>query len=168
VLWFEEPVVPEDRDGYRRVRKALDIPIAGGEAEFTRFGFLELFRQECLDIAQPDLCVCGGLSEWSRILTLAMSFGILTVPHVWGSGVAMAAALQAIAAIPPTPFTINPVALQNEPVIEFDRKHNPLRDDLLVENFVLEDGCVRVPQGPGLGIEISEATLARYATPSKD
>ena len=166
VLWFEEPVVPEDRDGYRRVRRALDVPIAGGEAEFTRFGFLELFRGQCIDIAQPDLCVCGGLSEWSRILTLAMSFGILTVPHVWGSGVAMAAALQAIAAIPPTPFTINPIALQNEPVIEFDRKHNPLRDDLLVENFVMDNGSVCVPQGPGLGIEVSEAVLARYATPS--
>ena len=74
--------------------------------------------------------------------------------------------LQAIAAIPPTPFTINPIALQNEPVIEFDRKHNPLRDDLLVENFVMDNGSVCVPQGPGLGIEVSEAVLARYATPS--
>jgi D-galactarolactone cycloisomerase len=166
VLWFEEPVVPEDRDGYRRIRKTLDIAIAGGEAEFTRFGFLELFRGECLDIAQPDLCVCGGISEWCRILTLAMSFGVLMVPHVWGSGVAMAAALQAIATIPPTPFTINPVVLENEPAVEFDRKHNPLRDDLLIENFVLEEGSVCVPTGPGLGIEINEAVVARYSAPS--
>jgi D-galactarolactone cycloisomerase len=165
VLWFEEPVVPEDRDGYRRVRNALDIPIAGGECEFTRFGFLELFRNQCLDIAQPDLCVCGGLSEWSRILTLAMSFGVLTIPHVWGSGIAMAAALQAIATIPPTPFTINPVPLQNEPVVEFDRKPNPLRDDLLEQNFVLEKGAVRIPTEPGLGITVNEAVLARYAKP---
>ena len=163
--WFEEPVVPEDRDGYRRLRRTLDVPIAGGEAEFTRFGFLELFRNECLDIAQPDLCVCGGLSEWSRIQTLAMSFGILTVPHVWGSGIAVAAALQAIATIPPTPFTVNPVALLNEPVMEFDRKPNPLRDELLEENFVLENGAVRVPAGPGLGVTIDEAVLRRYAQP---
>jgi len=118
-----------------------------------------------LDIAQPDLCVCGGLSEWSRIQSLAMSFGVLTIPHVWGSGIAMAAALQAIATIPPTPFTINPVPLQNEPVVEFDRKPNPLRDDLLEHNFVLENGAVRVPTAPGLGVTISEAVLAQYAKP---
>jgi D-galactarolactone cycloisomerase len=165
VLWVEEPVVPEDRDGYRRLRKALDIPIAGGECEFTRFGFLALFRSQCLDIAQPDLCVCGGLSEWARIQSLAMSFGVLTIPHVWGSGIAMAAALQAIATIPPTPFTMNPVPLQNEPVVEFDRKPNPLRDDLLEQNFVLENGAVRVPTAPGLGVTVSEAILARYSKP---
>lgn len=165
VQWFEEPVVPEDRDGYRRVRNVLDVPIAGGECEFTRFGFLELFRGRCLDIAQPDLCVCGGLSEWIRIQSLAMSFGVLTIPHVWGSGIAMAAALQAIATIPPTPFTISPVPLQNDPVVEFDRKPNPLRDDLLEENFVLDNGGVRIPNAPGLGVTISEAVLARYVRP---
>ena len=164
VLWFEEPVVPEDRAGYRRLREALDVPIAGGECEFTRYGFLELFQNACLDIAQPDLCVCGGLSEWVRIQSLALSFGVLTVPHVWGSGVALAAALQAIATIPPTPHTANPVPLQNEPVIEFDRKHNPLRDDLLEENFALKDGAVKVPEGPGLGITVNEAMIKRYAS----
>lgn len=163
IKWFEEPVVPEDRDGYRRVRDALDIPIAGGECEFTRFGFLELFRNQCLDIAQPDLCVCGGLSEWTRIQSLAMSFGVLTIPHVWGSGIAVAAALQAIATIPPTPFTLNPIPLENEPVVEFDRKFNPLRDDLLEEKFVLENGAVRVPTAPGLGVTVNELVLARYA-----
>jgi D-galactarolactone cycloisomerase len=165
ILWFEEPVVPEDRDGYRRIRDALDVPIAGGECEFTRFGFLELFRQQCLDIAQPDLCVCGGFSEWMRIQSLAMSFGVLTVPHVWGSAVAIAAALQALATVPPTPYTLEPVALQNEPVVEFDRKPNALRDELAAQPFVLESGAVRIPTGPGLGLEIREDVLARYAQP---
>ena len=168
VLWFEEPVVPEDRDGYRRVRDALDVPIAGGECEFTRYGFLELFRNQCLDIAQPDLCVCGGFSEWIRIQSLALSFGVLTVPHVWGSGVAIAAALHAIATIPPTPYTVDPVALQNEPMIEFDRKPNALRDELLAETFVLEGGAVRVPTGPGLGVTVDEGVVARYAQPGTD
>ena len=166
VHWIEEPVVPEDRAGYRRVRDAIAIPVAGGEAEFTRYGFRDLFVEGCVDIAQPDLCVCGGISEWMKIQTLASSFGVLVVPHVWGSGVALAAALQALATIPPLPHTANPIALQNEPIVEFDRKHNPLRDDLLVENFVLKDGFLEVPQGPGLGITVDESVLRKYLIPA--
>ena len=165
VLWFEEPVVPEDRAGYRRVRDALDIPIAGGEAEFTRFGFRDLFINECVDIAQPDLCVAGGFSEFLKIHALASSFGVFTVPHVWGSGVALAAALHALATLPASPPTYAPVPLQNEPAIEYDRKHNPLRDELVLADFTLTDGQVRIPQGPGLGILIAEDVLRKYTSP---
>jgi D-galactarolactone cycloisomerase len=147
VLWFEEPVMPEDRAGYRRLRDSIGVPVAGGEAEFTRYGFRDLFVGGCVDIAQTDLCVCGGFSEFSKIQALASSFGVLTIPHVWGSGVAIAAALQALALIPPSPHTFVPIALQNEPVVQYDRKHNPLRDDLLTERFRLHDGCLLVPQG---------------------
>jgi D-galactarolactone cycloisomerase len=163
VLWFEEPVIPEDRSGYRKVRDALSIPIAGGECEYTRYGFRELFTGECVDIAQPDLCVCGGFSEWLKIQALAASFGVITIPHVWGSGVAVAAALHALAATPPSPHTANPIPLQNDPVVEFDRTHNPLRDDLLNDKFILQDGALMVPQRPGLGIHIKEAVLAKYS-----
>ena len=163
---IEEAVTPEDRAGYARVRAAISVPVAGGEAEFTRFGFRDLFVDGCVDIAQPDLCVCGGLSEFQKILALASSFGVSVVPHVWGSGIALAAALQAIATLPPQPHTANPVPLQNEPVVEFDRKHNPLRDGLLIENFRLSGGKLDVPQGPGLGVTVDETVLARYATPA--
>ena len=163
VLWFEEPVVPEDRAGYRRVREATDVPVAGGEAEFTRYGFRDLFLGECVDIAQPDLCCCGGFSEWLKIQALASSFGVQMVPHVWGSGIGLATALHALATIPPLPHTANPIALQNEPVIEYDRKHNPLRDDLLVDNFTLANGKLAVPEGPGLGVQVNEEVLRPYA-----
>lgn len=164
-LFFEEPVTPEDRNGYRRVRDSLDIAIAGGEAEFTRWGFLDLIAGGCVDIAQPDLCVCGGFSEFQKIFALASSHGVPVIPHVWGSGVAQAAALHAIAALPPMPHTANPVPLQNEPVVEFDRNHNPLRDELLVTPLRIgNDGRVPVPQGAGLGIEIDETVLARYGS----
>lgn len=162
ILWFEEPVVPEDRAGYRRVREALDVPIAGGEAEFTRYGFRDLIGEGCVDIIQPDLCVSGGLSEFVKIQALASAHAVLTVPHVWGSGIALAAALQAIATIPATPYTLEPVPLQNEPVVEFDRTHNPLRDDLLSTNFALEDGHLAIPQGPGLGVTVDENVLAAH------
>lgn len=162
VLWFEEPVVPEDRAGYRKLRDRLDVPIAGGEAEFTRFGFRDLFVNGCVDIAQPDLCVAGGISEFLKIQALASSFGVLTIPHVWGSGIALATALHAVATVPATPHSYAPVPLANEPVIEYDRQHNPLRDELLVENFSLDDGCLAVPSGPGLGITINEDVLRRF------
>jgi D-galactarolactone cycloisomerase len=163
VLWFEEPVPPEDRAGYRRVREALDVAVAGGEAEFTRFGFRDLFLGECVDIAQPDLCAAGGFSEWQKILALATSFGVLTIPHVWGSGIAVAAAVQAIATIPPTPYTARGVPLQNEPMVEFDRTHNPLRDELLTKPFTLIDGCLDVPTAPGLGVEVDEDRLRAFS-----
>jgi len=166
VLWFEEPVIPEDRSGYRKVRDALSIPIAGGECEYTRYGFRDLFLGQCVDIAQPDLCVCGGFSEWLKIQALASSFGVITIPHVWGSGIALAAALHALAAVPPSPHTANPVVLQNEPVVEFDRTHNPLRDDLLKESFVLDNGALLVPRKPGLGVQINEPMLAKYGARS--
>lgn len=162
LLWFEEPVPPEDHDGYRRLRAALDIPIAGGECEFTRFGFRDLIGGGCVDIVQPDICASGGLSEWVKILGLATQHNVLTVPHVWGSGIAVAAALHAIATVPPTPHTAAPVTLQNEPMLEFDRTFNPLRDAILTENFTLEDGAVRIPDGPGLGVTVEEVALEAH------
>jgi D-galactarolactone cycloisomerase len=162
VSWFEEPVVPEDLDGYRQVRSKVDIPIAGGEAAFTRFGFRDLIAGGCVDIAQPDVCVTGGLSEFLKIQALASTWGVQIVPHVWGSGVALAAALHALAVVPPCPHTLAPIPLHNEPIVEYDRKHNPLRDELLTERFDLDNGYLRIPTGPGLGVTVDETLLSRY------
>jgi len=165
VRFFEEPVTPEDRSGYREVRNATTVPIAGGECEFTRYGFRDLILQGCVDIAQPDLCVTGGFSEWMKIQALANSFGVTVIPHVWGSGVALFSALHVLACIPPTPHTANPVALQNEPVIEYDRNPNPLRDELLFTKLEFEGGRIAIPQKPGLGIEINPSALSQYGQP---
>ncbi|HIO00382.1 MAG TPA: mandelate racemase/muconate lactonizing enzyme family protein [Alphaproteobacteria bacterium] len=162
ILWFEEPVTPEDRVGYRQVRTALDIPIAGGECEFTRYGFRDLI-EDCVDIVQPDLCCAGGFTEWQKISAMAATFNKSILPHVWGSGIAVTAALQAIATIPPSPHTANPIVLQNEPMVEFDRTPNPIRDDLLQTEFRLENGHLLVPSGPGLGVDIDENVLQRLA-----
>ncbi len=162
VKWFEEPVLPEDKEGYARLRSILDIPIAGGECEYTRWGFKDLFTHGCVDIAQPDLCVCGGISEGLRIQSIASSYNIPVIPHAWGSGIALAATLQFLACLPIQPHTANPIALQNAPMIEYDRNPNPLRDDLLREPIRLQDSCLAIPQGAGLGVEIDEAVLNSY------
>lgn len=160
--FFEEPVPPEDREGYARVRNHLDLAIAGGEAEYTRWGFRDLIAGGCVDILQPDVCVCGGISEMQRITALATTHNLRTIPHVWGSGIAVAAALQICSALPLVPYAHRPVPLQNEPIIEFDRTRNPLRDDLLTAPFTLDDGRVTVPDGPGLGVEVDMDVVDEY------
>ena len=160
---FEEPVPPEDHAGYGRVRAALDLAIAGGEAEFTRYGFRDFIAGDCVDILQPDVCASGGFSELRNILALATASNLRTIPHVWGSGIALSVGLHACAVIPLAPHTYLPVPLQNEPVIEFDRTRNPLRDDLLATPLQLDaDGYVQVPTGPGLGVEVDLDVLEHY------
>ena len=158
--WFEEPVPPEDVAGYRAVKAALSIPIAGGECEFTRFGFRELFVARALDIAQPDTCAAGGLSECRKIADMAEAFGIRYNPHVWGTGIAIAASLQLLAVLPPhTPPSLAPL----EPLLEFDRTEHPIRQAILTRPIEHKAGVVRVPDGPGLGIEVDRKALARFA-----
>jgi D-galactarolactone cycloisomerase len=157
--WFEEPVPPEDHAGHAAVRAALPMPIAGGECEFTRFGFRELFTRRLVDIVQPDTCSAGGLSECKKIADMAAAFGVRYVPHCWGTGIAQAAALQLLAVLPTTPPALHP----SEPLFEMDRTEHPIRDALLVEPITHERGVVHVPTGPGLGIEIDQAALSRFA-----
>lgn len=159
--WFEEPVVPEDPDGYRTVRAGQQIPVAGGETWFTRWGFRDAVAGRALDILQPDVCAVGGLSEACRVSTLAETFGLRLVPHVWGTGVALAAALQFLAVLPDAP----PRHAPRQPLLEFDRTENPFRQAVLTRPIEHRGGLVAVPEGPGLGIEIDRAALARYAAP---
>ncbi|RMF88751.1 MAG: mandelate racemase/muconate lactonizing enzyme family protein, partial [Nitrospinota bacterium] len=107
IYWFEEPVVPEDIAGYLQVKQALSIPVAGGEAEYTRYGFRELLSQRAVDIVQPDICACGGFSEAMKIATLASTWGVTYYPHVWGSAVGLYASLQLAAALPPNPLALS-------------------------------------------------------------
>jgi D-galactarolactone cycloisomerase len=158
--WFEEPVPPEDVAGHRQVREALTIPIASGECEFTRFGFRDLITTRAVDIVQPDTCSAGGLSECKKIADFAETYNLRYAPHVWGSGIALAAALQLLAVIPSfTPQSLNPV----EPMLEFDRTEHPIRQALLLAPIEHRNGIVQVPDGPGLGIEIDRTVLKRFA-----
>jgi D-galactarolactone cycloisomerase len=158
--WFEEPVPPEDIDGYQAVRAALAIPIAGGECEFTRFGFRNLLVSRAVDVIQPDTCAAGGLSECKKIADMAVAFGTRYNPHVWGTGIALAASLQLLAVLPPhTPPSLAPV----EPMLEFDRTEHPIRQAVLTAPIEHTNGMVRVPDGPGLGIKVDRDALARFA-----
>lgn len=158
ISWFEEPVAPEDRASYQEVRRGQPIPVAGGECEFTRWGFHDILTGRTMDIIQPDTCAAGGISECKKIADMATVFGLRYIPHVWGTGIGMSAALQLLAVIPHTP----PRYTAREPLLEFDRSEHPFRQAVLVKPIEHVDGWVDIPQGPGLGIEVSRQALADF------
>jgi D-galactarolactone cycloisomerase len=157
--WYEEPVAPEDYAGYRALRSALDVPIAAGENEHSLHGFRELLGQGCVDIAQPDVGSAGGFTACRHIIALAQAHGVQVNPHVWGSAVGQAAALQLIAAIPVAHHALCP----SEPIFEYDCSAHPFRQLLVVQPFEHVAGWVEVPRGPGLGIEVDRAVIGAAA-----
>jgi D-galactarolactone cycloisomerase len=156
--WFEEPVVPDDLDSYVEVRRGQPIPVAGGECEFTRWGFREVLMRRAMDIVQPDTAAAGGLSECKKIADMAVAFGVRYVPHVWGTGVGLAAALQLLAVLPHNP----PRRIPREPLLEFDRSEHPFRQAVLTQPIEHASGLVTIPDKPGLGIEVDREAIARF------
>ena len=149
VRWFEEPIPPEDEAGYVSLARDLDVAVAGGECH-TPAAFDRLLENGGLDVAQPDVCIVGGLTPARRIARRARDHGVPVVPHVWGTPVALAASLQLIA------------TLEGRPWLEFDGSPNPLREELSSHEFTVEDRTVAVPDGPGLGIELDGDAIERY------
>ena len=158
--WYEEPVVPEDINGYVELRSKLTMPIAGGENEHTLFGYKSLFENGAVDIAQPDIGSCGGITAAKHIIALAHSFGVEVNPHVWGSAIAQAASIQVIASIPNTHHSI----FARSPILEYDQSSHPFRRELLNQPIELNNGIVDVSSKPGLGIEVNLATIKKYKT----
>ena len=158
IHWFEEPVSPLDPDGYLEVKAKTSIPLAGGECEYTRFGFDPWLRKRALDYAQPDLCACGGISEGMKIATLASLTGIHVTPHAWGSAIGQAAALHFYAARPRQPFTLT----AEDKLIECDRSENPWRTAIVEEPIELADGAWKLPTKPGLGVAVISDALEEH------
>jgi len=162
--WFEEPVAPEDLDGYRELRAGLKVNISGGEAEFNRWGWRQILENRGLDIAQPEVCALGGISEYLRVLALCHAHFTPVINHVWGSAIAVAANLQLLAAMPSMPGGLFPW----EPMLEFDTTDNAFRDQLLIEPLNIQgqvarhDGRAQVPIGPGLGVEPDRTFIERF------
>ncbi|HEY3911300.1 MAG TPA: mandelate racemase/muconate lactonizing enzyme family protein [Stellaceae bacterium] len=151
LYWLEEPVATDDIDGSARVADALATPIAGYETEIGLYGFRELIARGAVDIVQPDLAWSGGFSECRRIAALAQAHHLMVAPHAFAGAVLLAASLHFAA------------ATANALLLEFDQNPNGLRDQLLKEPIAIDgDGMVRLPERPGLGIELDPAAVARY------
>jgi D-galactarolactone cycloisomerase len=158
--WYEEPVVPEDIVGYAEMRQKLSMPIAGGENEHTLYGFREFLGAGAVDVAQPDLGSCGGITAGKHIIALAQSHGVQVNPHVWGSAIAQAASLQLLAAVPVAHHSL----FAQEPILEFDRSSHPFRLHLITRPIEQKDGWVEIPSGPGLGVDVNREVLEKYRT----
>jgi D-galactarolactone cycloisomerase len=153
VFWFEEPFPPEDLDAYVALRPKLSVPLAAGENEFGVQGFREILRAGAVDIAQPDACRTGGITESMRVARMAAEHGVRIAPHTWSDAVALIANAHVVAAIP------------HGVTVEVDQTGNPSIDELLREPLRIEDGLLHLPDRPGLGIELNQATLDRLAVP---
>lgn len=158
IHWFEEPISPEDIDGYRELKNLTNIYIAAGENEFSKIGFREWVSRRAVDILQPDLCSAGGFTECRKISALAQAWHTTLIPHVWASGIGLAASLQFIATVPPAPLALNPI----EPMLEYDQSSHPFRQDLIFGAITMQEGKVRIPTAPGIGVEVNRDIIERY------
>jgi L-rhamnonate dehydratase len=148
--FVEEILSPEDYDGYREVSEGVDTLIACGEQEATEWGFQQLIERAKIDVLQPDLSRCGGLTVARKIVHMAERANVLLIPHSWSSDLLAAASLH-----------LN--AFQRRAVfVEFNASQGPLSRAMVKEPLKLVDGYVAVPNGPGLGVEVNEDTLKKY------
>lgn len=158
IFWFEEPLSPEYYDQYKELRTNTVIPISGGECEYMRYGFQQLFSSKSVDIAQPDICSTGGLTEAKKIATLASVYGIEIVPHTWGTGIAFAAATHFIANLDVPPGRLREAVC----FIEKDCTENGLREALTSSNSEIMNGVLNIDNSPGLGITVNEDVIKEY------
>ncbi len=150
LFWLEEPLHPDNIEGFRRLCGATTIPIATGENEFTRFGFMQLLSPRAVDIVQPDVTRSGGISECKKIAAIASAYQLPCAPHVFGAGVGLMANLHFI------------LSTANCIILEHDRTVNPLRDSILEEPLAVENGAVLPPRTIGLGVRLEEDIESRF------
>ena len=165
IYWFEEPVAPEDYDGYKELKERLKTNIAGGEAEFTKYGWNQLIKNNCIDIAQPEVCGLGGITEYLKVSALAQSNFIPIVNHVWGSALSVAVNLHLLTSLPDMPGGLFPT----KSMLEFDTtEKNIFITDLAEEKFSIldqvkdKDGFASPLENIGIGINPKKDFIKEY------
>lgn len=151
IRWFEEPVSSDARKSMALVRQTATMPISMGESEFTCFDFQDLIDRGAADILQPDMAICGGLSEGLKISALAVSNQLELAPHCWGSAFSFVAGL--------TLAFASPAAR----VIEYSLGANPMLRELVQENIGTDNGSFTPPTGAGWGLSLNQEFVDEYA-----
>ena len=148
LLFFEEPTIPENHEGYARIRQGTSTPIAGSERLTSKHRFNDYFCAGAVDVAQPDIVYIGGITEMKKVCALAETYQVVIAPHNTKGPVGIMAAAHVMAAI------TNPLIQElNAP------SRIPWRNEVLREPLVIEDSCLVIPDRPGLGIEFDEDAL---------
>ena len=150
LYWFEEPVSADDRKGAAEVRAATSIPIAAGESEFTRFDFRDLVELRAVDVLQPDMAICGGITEGVRIAHIAATHQLALAPHLWGSAFMFMAGLHVAFASP------------SAVILEYSLGANPMLHGLVHESILTDDGHLPAPTRPGLGVTPKQEIIDKY------
>ena len=148
ILWFEEPIPPDDKEGIAWVRKKIATPVSGGERLYSRWEYLDYLRMECADFWQPDVSHAGGISEVRKIAAMAEAHHIAVCPHNPSGPVANAASLQLAACMP------------NFILLETMATDIPYRKDITTEEVRFENSEMFIPDNPGLGLDINEEAIA--------
>jgi len=150
-FWYEEPVAPENLDALVEVRSSINLPIVTGEAIYTKSGFREVLERRAADILNPDVASCGGILELKEIAAMAEPYYVAISPHNYNSPtIGLAATIQAAAVMP------------NFLISEYFVNFGEIGDAIAVNPFKVEDGYIKLPSGPGLGLQIKEEALADF------
>ncbi len=153
VYWYEEPLAPHDIDGHAQLATKLDIPIAVGENEYTKWGFKPLFERDAVAIAMPDIMRSGGVTEVKKICNLAEAHDTICSLHNFTTGVGLAATLQVMASSPVCEW------------LEWDVTDFELYESMTAHSVEVDDeGYVAVPDEPGLGGELPDHILSEYGS----
>jgi len=160
IHWYEEPLAPQDWNGYRSLAARTPVRLAAGEALYAVFDFRRLIDGRLVSVVQPDLTLCGGFDVARTIGVLCAAEHLRISPHVWGAGVGLAAALHFLAALPSYPHADH---VPFPPLLEYDVGPNPLQSEIFDAPLVLADGHLQIPTGPGLGISLDMAAVRRFA-----
>ncbi len=151
IFWLEEPLMPDDYDGYRRLSEAVDVRIAAGEEESGRASFVELMDRGKVDVVQVDLTRAGGFTEAVKIASLAQDRGLPVANHGFTTYINVAAALHFLNSVP------------NSLIVEYvAEEETTLRDHVTRQRIVARDGMLDIPQEPGLGVELDDERVNRF------
>ena len=151
IFWLEEPLRPDDYDGYRKLARATDVRIAAGEEESNRASFLELMDRGGIDVVQVDLTRCGGFTEAMKIAALAWDRGLPVANHGFTTYVNVTAALHWLNSIP------------NALICEFvAEEETNLRESITRQKLRAKDGYLEIPDAPGLGIDLDQEGMAKF------
>ena len=150
-FWFEEPVLAENVDALASAKKAINIPVVTGEELYTKFEFREIFEKQAADIINPDVCNVGGILELKEIAAMAEPYYVVVSPHNYNSTtLGLSATIQVSAAIP------------NFLITEYFVNFEDLGKDISTHPFEVDNGYIKLPTEPGLGMDLIEENLEKY------
>ncbi len=159
--WWEEPL-PQNAPnyaGYEVLTEKLDIPIAACEGLTNRAMFHDAIARRAMAIVQPDVALAGGIGECLFVAEMARLRGIQCMPHCWAGGLVIAASVHLLALLPDTSWG----RYTEVPMLELDRVENPFRENIFHKTITIKNGFATVPTTPGLGVDVDEVALKRYA-----